>query len=572
MSSESVEEFADNWAYLKTELNWLERVLMMAIARQRKDTKEIDRVARTRADKATSHWWKGIIAAEGAIAHEDHRPPNPKPAKSYQQQLDARIQVSHQRGIVLALPLLCDRLGLTPFEKNLVLLGLAPEVNRRYGKLYRYLHGDESGWKTDLPSVDLALRIFCRNDAEWRAARLRLTTSSPLFTHRLLNFSRSPSETLLQCPIQLTDGLLHYLLTEKPTAEALDQVIPVHHSPLPPSCPDPLVTEQPSVAWADVILPTPTLDLLHHLAARVKTRSQVENLWQSQPPATQAGTLTLLAGAQGTGKTTAARAIATELALPLVIVDLATIDPATYPTLWQTLIDQSPAIVLIKTAEHWLKRSAFIDAVEFQRFLQQRQQRPGLTLLSVATLPAVALSWQRQMDFTVFFSSPNPGDRQRLWKQVFPATIALADDVDWNYLAQLRLTGGQIRAIAHSATVYLASEQQYTLTRQHLQQALHQHGYSLSPRPVPETPSPETPSSEILAPETLPAETLPAEMASSGTLSPETASSESPFSEDLSSKKSSSENLSLEKPSPEKIIPRRRKPRRRRSTRNSQSV
>jgi hypothetical protein len=39
---EPVALFADNWAYFKTELNWLDRVLMMAVSRQKRDTSEVD--------------------------------------------------------------------------------------------------------------------------------------------------------------------------------------------------------------------------------------------------------------------------------------------------------------------------------------------------------------------------------------------------------------------------------------------------------------------------------------------------------------------------------------------------
>ena len=58
--------FADNWAYLKTELSWLDRLLMLAIARQRKETKAINKIAQTSADQVSSHWWKGVISVSQA--------------------------------------------------------------------------------------------------------------------------------------------------------------------------------------------------------------------------------------------------------------------------------------------------------------------------------------------------------------------------------------------------------------------------------------------------------------------------------------------------------------------------
>ncbi|NJO75667.1 MAG: hypothetical protein HC833_19010 [Leptolyngbyaceae cyanobacterium RM1_406_9] len=124
------ERFADNWAYLKTELQWLDRVLMLAVARQRQETKEVDRLSQSRADRVTSHWWKGIMSFKEDIAYDEHRPQAPsqssgKSNQGYQQQLETRIQLSREQGVLLGLPSLRDRLDLNLFEKNLVLLGLA---------------------------------------------------------------------------------------------------------------------------------------------------------------------------------------------------------------------------------------------------------------------------------------------------------------------------------------------------------------------------------------------------------------------------------------------------------------
>ena len=151
--------FADNWAYLKTELAWLDRLLMLAIARQRKDTKAVNQVAKNPTDRLSAHWWKGVISVPNP-SYDDCRVPT-KPAKTetttanaqtgnspsaaqckapvgYQNQLEHRIKASAQANIVLALPSLRHYLNLTLFEKNLILMVLAPEINRRYGRLYHF--------------------------------------------------------------------------------------------------------------------------------------------------------------------------------------------------------------------------------------------------------------------------------------------------------------------------------------------------------------------------------------------------------------------------------------------------
>lgn len=179
------EPFLDNWAYLKVELNWLERLLLTAVARQRKDTKTIERISQTKADRVTSHWWKGVVNFEEVIASDspaDRR--KSAPTASYQQQLDARIQASWQKGIGLALPILCDRLELNVFEKNAILIALAPEVHRRYAQMYGYLQTGED--TPERPTIDLVLRLLCRTDAEWRIARSSFLSSSRLMQSGLI--------------------------------------------------------------------------------------------------------------------------------------------------------------------------------------------------------------------------------------------------------------------------------------------------------------------------------------------------------------------------------------------------
>jgi hypothetical protein len=206
MSTDQPQGFANNWDYLKTELRWLDQVLMLAVSRQRKEGQEVERVSQNRADRVTSHWWKGLVSMEDDIFYDEHRTPGSAKV-SYQQQLESRVQLSHRQGVRLALPNLRDRLGLSLFEKNVVLMSLAPEMNRRYARLYRYLQGEDAACKTDLPTVDLVLRLLCRNDAEWRAARTRLTTASPLLRHDLLHISGS-ADTFLNRPLQLTEPLI----------------------------------------------------------------------------------------------------------------------------------------------------------------------------------------------------------------------------------------------------------------------------------------------------------------------------------------------------------------------------
>ncbi|MBD1910329.1 MULTISPECIES: AAA family ATPase [unclassified Leptolyngbya] len=486
----SVSFFTDNWAYLKTELSWLDRVLMVSVSRQRKENQGVDRIAQTAADRVSSHWWRGMISLDGGKgAYDEHRPPSQNPAQNgsgrYQQQLEVRIRASQQQGVVLALPLLCDRLGLDVFEKNLVLMALAPEVNRRYGQLYRFLQGAPDANTSDLPTVDLVLRLLSRNDAEWRAARSCLRPQAPLVKRGLLRFLPETAETLLSQRLQLAPRLVDFLLAEVPLNTDLDAVLgksdESSESISPPPC---WVSSIPSTVWDDLVLPASLLQDLQGLCKKLEIPlafpSPLEPRFAVPDATLGRGAIALLTGPPGTGKRTAAGAIAHSLNLPLAELDLATLAPEQYADVLQALAQENLPVLLIRGAELWLRRSSPLSSEALQGWLTQRRQRSGITLLSVTYAEAVALRWQRQIDTVCQFSKPPMGDRQVLWQRAFPKTVPLAEGLDWSVLAQqFALTGGEIRAIAQTAIHHLAIRGGAQLTYEHLAVALLERGLTL---------------------------------------------------------------------------------------------
>lgn len=529
--------FSDNWAYLKTELNWLDRVLMLAVARYRQDKRSVDRVAQTPADRVSSHWWKGVVSLEGNVAYDEHRnvsksssaAANSAKRVGYQQQLEARIQASYRQGTVLALPSLRDRLNLTPFEKNVVLISLAPEVNRRYARLYRYLQSQDERVHTDLPTVELVLRLLCRNDSEWRTARKQLAQQSPLLQHGLLHLLQRPHDTFLTTTIKLSEPATNYLLAESPSTDTLDALIqypgsdfsplgiapasvapgmssiappektggePPVLSPINPwefsASSEPLSVSaspsiiqqllQPQAQWTDLVLPKSVLEDLQHLGHRVRS-AQGNRVSHLQPPP---GTLALLAGSSGTGKTLAAEAIAHDLQTALHWVDLAEVAWEADEYLLREIQTDAPTVLLIKSAHRWLSAASLHASSappwnvplqpHLHRFLAQRRQFPGLTLFSVHEVERIAPSWRRYLDQVLPFGRPNPSDRLRLWQRVCQSYAVEAETLDLSLLSTLSLTGGEIVQLVHDGAIAAAARPS-PLVLEDIQNALQRRGH-----------------------------------------------------------------------------------------------
>ncbi|WP_204141221.1 AAA family ATPase [Halomicronema sp. CCY15110] len=499
MSSNGVQPFENNWAYLKTELRWLDRMLMMAVARKRQDDKAVHHVSSATVDQITSHWWKGIITVNRGIDDREGPPPKRHPQAapnqaSYSQQLQLRVQAAQQASIVLALPSLRDRLQLSEVEKNLVLMAIAPEINRRYGRLYDYLQ-EEEGALADLPTVDLCLRLLCRNDQDWQQARTRLTASHSLVNRGLLEWIGDEDGTLLSQQVRVSDALANFLLADYPTAATLEALLassalaPVSDRPEPsavtasqspstafvplavipdqPMSVDESAVPIPAIAptWNDLVLPKAVIRQLQYLGRQAIARHH-----ETAIP----GFMVLLVGAPGTGKTTAAQAIASDMQVPLSSVELETLTPEDYPDSLTASPSETCSLLLVKQGELWFGRQSQVETPWLHQWWQWRLQF-GLTLVVTTAAHQVLPHWRQKFDAVLTLPRPNVKARQQLWERAFAPKIK-THQLDWRAIAQqLPLTGGEICTLAQTIELDLQSRQRATVTLASFRAALALH-------------------------------------------------------------------------------------------------
>ena len=116
--------------------------------------------------------------------------------------------IADQLGDATPLGRLARDLGLSRFERDVVLLALAPEVHLKYEALYAYLNDHVARRH---PTVDLALRLFAQGEP---GARALLARSSRLFADGLVETIDSSSERRpeLATPFVLGPALAAVLL------------------------------------------------------------------------------------------------------------------------------------------------------------------------------------------------------------------------------------------------------------------------------------------------------------------------------------------------------------------------
>lgn len=104
--------------------------------------------------------------------------------------------------------------GLSSFERDVVLIALAPELELRFEKLYAYLQDDVTKRR---PSVDMTLRLLCPGLASQVAARRSFDTEGPLLKYRLVELTddnQNRQASLLGRSIKLDEGIVSFLLGE----------------------------------------------------------------------------------------------------------------------------------------------------------------------------------------------------------------------------------------------------------------------------------------------------------------------------------------------------------------------
>lgn len=237
---------------------------------------------------------------------------------------------------------------------------------------------------------------------------------------------------------------------------------------------------EPMATWDELVLPTYQKNVLTEIASQVERRHQVYEGWGFARKSNRGlGISALFSGPSGTGKTMAAEVLAAELQLDLYRIDLASVVSKYIGDTEKNLkrifdaAEGSGAILLFDEADALFgKRSDVKDAhdrhanIEVSFLLQRMEAFSGLAILTSNLPDTLDKAFLRRIRFMVEFPFPAMSEREAIWQTVFPAKTPVSN-LQYDRLARLHVSGGNIRNIALNAA-FIAAQECETVSMRHL--------------------------------------------------------------------------------------------------------
>ncbi|MEH1815275.1 MAG: ATP-binding protein [Nostoc sp.] len=225
----------------------------------------------------------------------------------------------------------------------------------------------------------------------------------------------------------------------------------------------------PKATWDNIVIPAEEINLLHQIADQIRQRSLVYQEWGFHNRMNRGmGISALFAGESGTGKTMAAEVIANDLQLNLYRIDLSSVVNKYIGETEKNLrrlfdaAEDGGAILFFDEADALFgKRSEVKDShdryanIEVNYLLQRLEAYRGLAILATNLKSSLDHAFMRRLRFIVNFPFPGVAERQLMWQKVFPPETP-TQDLDFNRLARLNMTGGSIHNIALNAAFLAA--------------------------------------------------------------------------------------------------------------------
>jgi len=219
---------------------------------------------------------------------------------------------------------------------------------------------------------------------------------------------------------------------------------------------------EPRRGMSDLVISEDLREQMDEILAAISYRDDVLKRGFAKKLAYGVGVSALFYGDSGTGKSMAAEALAFELGLDLIRVDLSTVvnkyvgeTEKNLSTIFDLALADTGVLLFDEADALFGKRSEVTNAqdrhanIEVSYLLQRLEHYPGLVVLSTNNRGHLDSAFTRRLTFMARFELPDVTLRTQMWERIWPAGVERSADINWAELAKrAELTGAGIRNVA----------------------------------------------------------------------------------------------------------------------------
>ena len=204
-----LESYRTNWEFLSDQLKWLDILIQIQLMKQQ-SARPVGVFDNLKGLVISEEEVQGLLQEQPAPVDESEIRVLRNELALLESEIKAKRTAAQVRQIYLALPHLTRIFNLTAFEEQCLLICLAPELDRKYERLYAYLQDDVTRKK---PCPDLILSLLFDSMEEKVTARQAFSPQTPLMRF-LLGFSDNPEETvpMISRSLKLDDRIINFIL------------------------------------------------------------------------------------------------------------------------------------------------------------------------------------------------------------------------------------------------------------------------------------------------------------------------------------------------------------------------